>query len=260
MEAATSTIPVVFSMGANPVKLGLVASLNRPGGNLTGVTGLNNELEPKRLELLHELVPTATIIALLNNPISPTAEAHARDLQAAARIIGLQLHALNASTEHDIDTAFATLVQLRAGGLVITSNNFFNGRSEQLAALALRYAVPAIHQGQFAAAGGLMSYGGSNTDSYRWSASTPGAFSRARSRATCRCSSPRKSSLCLTSRRPRGSASRCRSRCLPVPTRSSSSAQPIHTPCCRRSGQQMALWSSGDFLVLRVLLPSSGST
>ena len=156
------------TLGGDPVELGLVASLNRPGGNLTGVTTLNVELGPKRLELLHELVPTATIIALLVNPTNPNAETQSRDLQAAARTLGLQLHVLHASTERDFDTAFATLVQLRAGGLVIGTDAFFNSRSEQLAALAVRHAVPAIYQyREFAAAGGLMSYGGSLTDAYR---------------------------------------------------------------------------------------------
>ena len=151
------------------MQIGLVASLNRPGGNLTGVTTLNVEVGPKRLELLHELVPTATVIALLVNPTNPTlAETQSRDLQAAARTLGLQLHVLHASTERDFDTVFATLVQLRAGALVIGTDAFFNSRSEQLAALALRHAVPAIYQyREFAAAGGLMSYGGSITDTYR---------------------------------------------------------------------------------------------
>ena len=144
-KAATTTIPIVFYTGADPVAVGLVASLNRPGGNVTGLTSLNVEVGPKRLELLHELVPTATIIALLVNPTNPTiAEIESRDAQTAARTFGLQLHVLHASTERDFDTVFATLGQLRAGGLVIGSDAFFNGRSEQLAALALRHAVPAI--------------------------------------------------------------------------------------------------------------------
>jgi putative tryptophan/tyrosine transport system substrate-binding protein len=167
-KAATATIPVVFGIGDDAVQLGLVASLNRPGGNLTGVTTSAAELGPKRLELLHELVPTAVIIALLVNPINSNAEKLSRDLQAAARTHGLQLLVLHAGTERDFDTAFATLLQLRAGGLIIGTDPFFNSRSEQLAALALRHAVPTIHQFRdFVAAGGLMSYGGSLTDSYR---------------------------------------------------------------------------------------------
>ena len=167
-KAATATIPIVFSMGSDPVDLGIVASLNRPGGNLTGMTNLNVELGPKRLELLHELVPTVSIIALLVNPTNPTTETLSRDLPAAARTLGLQLHVLHASTERDFDTVFLTLVQLRAGALVIGADSFFNSRSEQLAALALRHAVPTIYQyREFAAAGGLMSYGGSLTGNFR---------------------------------------------------------------------------------------------
>ena len=167
-KAATATIPIVFSVGLDPVALGLVASLNRPGGNVTGVTVLFDEIGPKRLELLHELVPTATIIALLLNPTYPSAENQSRDLQAAARTLGLQLHVLHASTERDFDKAFATMVQLRAGALVIGNDPFFNSRSEQLAALSVRHAMPTIFQNrEFAAAGGLMSYGGSIADTYR---------------------------------------------------------------------------------------------
>ena len=137
-KAATTTIPIVFVTAGDPVALGLVASLNRPGGNLTGVATLSVELGPKQLELLHELVPTATIIALLVNPTNPTnAETLSRDLQAAARTLGLQLHVLHASTERDFDAVFATLARLRAGALVIGSDPFFNSRSEQLVALAV---------------------------------------------------------------------------------------------------------------------------
>jgi ABC-type uncharacterized transport system substrate-binding protein len=168
-KAATATIPIVFQLGNDPVAIGLVASLNRPGGNITGVTTLSVELGPKRLELLHELIPTATITAVLVNPNNATAlETQTRDLQAAARNLGLQVHVLRASTDRDFDTVFTTLVQLRAGGLAIGGDAFLNSRSEQLAALALRHALPAIHQPrEFAAAGGLMSYGSSNTDAIR---------------------------------------------------------------------------------------------
>ncbi len=167
VKAATSTIPIVFTITGDPVEFGLVASLSRPGGNLTGVTNLSVEVVAKRLELLHELVPTATIIAALINPTNPNAETLSRDLQAAARILGLQLRRLHASTERDFDTAFETMVQLRAGALVISPDPFFNSRSEQLAALAIRHAMPAIYQyREFAVAGGLISYGGNLTDSY----------------------------------------------------------------------------------------------
>jgi putative ABC transport system substrate-binding protein len=166
-KAATTTIPIVFGTGADPVAMGLVASLNRPGGNLTGVTALTVEVLPKQLEFLHALLPTATIIVLIVNPTNPNAETESRDLQAAARILGLQLHILHASTERDFDAAFATSVKLRAGGLVIGADQFFNSRSEGLAALALHHAVPAIYQSrEFAAAGGLMSYGSSTTDTF----------------------------------------------------------------------------------------------
>jgi putative ABC transport system substrate-binding protein len=167
-KAATTTIPIIFRVGVDPVEVGLVASLSRPGGNVTGVTTLNVEVGPKRLELLHELVPTATVVALLVNPTSPAAQAQSRDMQAAARTLGLQLHVLHATTERDFDTVFTTLAQLRAGGLVIGPDVFFGSRSEKLAALTVRHAVPTVYQfRQFAAAGGLMSYGGSATDSYR---------------------------------------------------------------------------------------------
>ncbi len=167
-KAATTTIPIVFLTAADPVEAGLVASLNRPGGNLTGVSILNVELGPKRLELLHELVPSASVVALLINPTHPAAETLSRDLQAAARTLGLELHILHASTEHDFDAVFAALAQVRAGALVIGADAFFVSRSEQLAALAVRHAVPAVFQYRpFAAAGGLMSYGGNVTEPYR---------------------------------------------------------------------------------------------
>ena len=168
-KAATTTIPIVFATGYDPVAAGLVASLARPGGNLTGVTTLTAEVGPKRVELLHELVPTATSIALLVNPAAvPMAETISRDLRAAARTLGLTFHVLHASTVRDFDTVFATLARLRPGGLVIGSDPFFNSQSEQLAALAIRHAVPVIYQyREFAAAGGLMSYGGSLKNMYR---------------------------------------------------------------------------------------------
>jgi putative ABC transport system substrate-binding protein len=168
-RSGTTTIPVVFYIGANPVKEGLITSLSRPGGNVTGVVTLNVEVAAKRLELLHELVPTATTVALLVNPTNPTlAETITRDLEAAARTLGVQLHVLHASSEREIDTAFATLVQLRAGALVIGADAFFNSRSKQLAALTTRHAVPAIYQfREFVSAGGLMSYGSTVADTYR---------------------------------------------------------------------------------------------
>ena len=167
-KAATTTIPIVFFTAGDPVALGLVASLNRPGANLTGATSLGGELAPKRLELLHQLIPTATVMAVLVNPSNPAlAESTARELQEAARRLGLRLHILYASSERDFEPVFAALVQLRATALVIAIDSFFTGRREQLGALALRHGIPAIYQYRdFAAAGGVMSYGG-NLEPYR---------------------------------------------------------------------------------------------
>jgi putative tryptophan/tyrosine transport system substrate-binding protein len=167
-KSATTTIPIVFEMGADPVAIGLVGNLNRPEGNLTGVSSLNVQVTPKRLEILHDVVPAAAEIAVLVNPTSPTTDSQLRNLQAAARALGLQLHVLHASTERDFDAVFVSLLQLRAGGLVVASDGFFATHSEQLAALTVRHAVPAIHQSRdFAIAGGLMSYAGSFLESHR---------------------------------------------------------------------------------------------
>jgi putative ABC transport system substrate-binding protein len=168
-KAATTTIPIVFNTGADPVEVGLVASLNRPGGNITGVSFLNNMLAAKQLELLHELVPNAAVIGFLANPNNPIlAESDTRNVRAAARTLGMQVHVLHAGTDRDLDTVFATLVQLRAGALLIAGDGFFNSRMERLAALATRHALPAMYQlREFAAAGGLISYGTSITDAYR---------------------------------------------------------------------------------------------
>jgi len=168
-KAATTTIPIVFEMALDPVRLGLVASLSRPGGNVTGVTQLNMEVTPKRLELLHEALPAVSIMALLVNPTDPTAaEATLREALPAARTLGLKVHVLNASTERDIEAALADVIQLRAGGLVIGTDFTFTSGSEGLAALATRHAVPAVYKGrEFAAAGGLMSYGSDIRDAYR---------------------------------------------------------------------------------------------
>jgi putative ABC transport system substrate-binding protein len=172
-KAATKTIPIVFAFGNDPVRLGVVASLNRPGGNITGVTVMTVELGPKRLELLHQMVPTASIMALLVDPTNPNAEPYSAALQVAARALGLQLHVLHASQERDFDPVFATMVQLQARALVIGPEQFYLGRSEQLAALTLRHAIPAISQyHEFAEAGGLMAYGSDGTFSVR----TAGAY------------------------------------------------------------------------------------
>jgi putative tryptophan/tyrosine transport system substrate-binding protein len=168
-KAATTTIPIIFETGGDPVKLGLVASLNRPGGNVTGVTQLNVEIAPKLLELLHELVPTARVMGLLVNPADPAlAEPQLRAMLSAASKFGLELHVLNASSEDDFDAVFENLSRLRAGGLLILGDPLFTSHSEQLGALAARHAVPAVYKGrEFAAAGGLLSYGSSVMDSYR---------------------------------------------------------------------------------------------
>jgi putative ABC transport system substrate-binding protein len=168
-KAATSTIPIVFRIGGDPLRLGLVASLNRPGGNITGVSALSAELEPKRLELLHELLPQAVAAAVLINPTnSNTGSGTIPSLQMAARRLGLELRVLQASTEAEIAAAFAAAAQLRPGGLVVGGDAFFSGQSEQIAALAIANAVPTIYQfREFAVAGGLMSYGDSVTDQYR---------------------------------------------------------------------------------------------
>ena len=169
-KAATDTIPIVFFVAGDPVDLGLVASLGRPSGNLTGATTLTLEVGPKWLQLLHEMVPNATSLALLINPTSPNlAETQSRDLQTAARSRGLQLHVLRASSDADFETAFESVARLRAAGLVISSDSFFFSRSNQLATLAARHAVPTIFGfREFVAAGGLMSYGGSLAESFRW--------------------------------------------------------------------------------------------
>ena len=169
-KAATTTIPIVFTTANDPVQIGLVASLSRPGGNVTGATLFTVETVAKQLEFAHEIVPTATVIAALVNPNNPYAETLSRDLQVAARILGVQLHVLRVSAEREFDAAFATLVQLRAGALVLgTYDPFFSSHSEQLAGLTLRHAVPAVsfEDRPFVAAGGLMSYGGSTPEGYR---------------------------------------------------------------------------------------------
>jgi putative tryptophan/tyrosine transport system substrate-binding protein len=167
-RAATATIPIVFSMGDDPVKLGFVNNLNLPGGNLTGVSLLTTGLEAKRLEVLHEAVPGASVIGLLINSNFPDVETQLKDVPAAARVLGLQITVLNANSERDIDTAFATLVQQRVGALLVASSPFFSGRREQLVALATRHAIPAIFEWpEFVALGGLMSYGTNLADGYR---------------------------------------------------------------------------------------------
>ena len=168
-KAATTTIPIVFEMAGDPVRLGLVPSLNRPDGNITGVATLNIEVAPKRLQLLHEVVPSAKVVALLVNPANATVtEIQSREVQSAARTLGLELHVLNARTETDFDAVFANIIQMHAGGLVIGADPLFNSRCKQLGELTVRHAVPAIYgRHDFTAAGGLLSYGPDQADAYR---------------------------------------------------------------------------------------------
>jgi putative tryptophan/tyrosine transport system substrate-binding protein len=181
-------------------KLGLVSSLNHPGGNITGVAQTGVEVAPKELELLHELIPAAHVMALLVNPADSTlAEGNAKEVQAPALTFGLELHVLNASTERDFDVVFAKLIQLQAGGLVIGGDPFFTSRVEQLAALAVRHAVPTIYQRrEFAEAGGLMSYGSDIADSYRLAGNYTGRILKSEKPPTCRSRKQPKSSCTST--------------------------------------------------------------
>jgi putative ABC transport system substrate-binding protein len=173
--AATQDIPIVFTVGGDPVRGGLVASLDRPGGNITGVTTVDLELAPKRLELIHALIPSASTVAVLINPDRLTAPAIARDVDAAARALGRPIHILHASNDCEIDAAFAEALQLGAGALVIGNSTYYNTRAEPLGALAAQNALAAIYQfREFAAAGGLLSYGSSITEAYRISGSYAG--------------------------------------------------------------------------------------
>jgi putative ABC transport system substrate-binding protein len=171
-KATTTTIPIVFETSADPVQLGLVASLDRPHSNVTGVTQLNVEVAPKRLELLHELIPTARVIGLLINPADlALADAQTREVLAAANAIGVKLHIVKATTERDFDAVFVSLTELRTEGLVVATGGLFTTYSAQLAKLALRHAVPSVYKGRdFAAAGGLLSYGSDLAESYRLAA------------------------------------------------------------------------------------------
>jgi ABC-type uncharacterized transport system substrate-binding protein len=167
-KAATTTIPIVFEMADDPVRLGLVTSLNRPEGNVTGVATLNIEVAPKRLQLLHEVVPSAKVVALLVNPADITTEILSREVRSAADTLGLELHVLNATAETDFDAVFANIIQIHAGGLVIGADPLFASRSKQLGELTVRHSVPAIYgRHDFTAAGGLLSYGPDQADAYR---------------------------------------------------------------------------------------------
>ena len=188
-KKATSTIPIVFTTGDDPVQLGLVASLARPGGNVTGVTQLSVEILPKQIELAHELIPAPTAIALLANPTDPTSDFELRNAQMAAHTLGLQLHVLRASTEAELADAFNAALQMHAGVLVVANSVFFNSHIEQMAVLANRQMLPTIYTyRRFVLAGGLISYGPELTDSYCVAGGYTGQFSRATSPLTCRSS------------------------------------------------------------------------
>jgi putative ABC transport system substrate-binding protein len=229
-KAATTTIPIVFNTSIDPVAAGLVASLNRPGGNVTGITSLNTVVISKRLEMLHELVPAARIIALLVNPATPKpTEATTTDAQAATSTLGLQLHVVTASSPRDIDTAFTTLAQQGAAALVVSSNALFNSRSEQIAALAARHAIPAIYPArEYVAAGGLISYGTSLSDIYRQVGLYTGKILKGEKPESCRSSNPQRWSWSSISKPRRRLVSPFRSHCSVGRTRSSNK----HLLCC----------------------------
>jgi putative ABC transport system substrate-binding protein len=168
-QAATKTIPIVFEIGSDPVELGLVTRLNQPGGNITGVTSLNLEMGPKRLELLHNVIPAATLVGLLINPTNPRlAETNIKSIQSAGRTFGLEMRVLHASTEDEVEAAFTELKQIKAGGLLIAADPFFSSHVKQLATLSVRHAMPTVYQfREFAVAGGLLSYGANFTETFR---------------------------------------------------------------------------------------------
>ena len=212
-KAATATTPIVFSTSTDPVALGLVASLNRPGGNVTGVANLGAELVQKQLQVLHEVVPTATVMAGLTNPTFPSSEGQSKDLRMAARTLGLQFHVLQASTERDLHAVFAMLIELRAGALVIGPDTFFLGHRDLIAELATRNGMPTIYYlREFASAGGLMSYGVSVTDGLDLP-HLRGRNRGASNRAICRFNSLPGRAGPEPSRSPRRSASRSRRLC-----------------------------------------------
>jgi putative tryptophan/tyrosine transport system substrate-binding protein len=216
----TATIPIVFVINEDPVKLGLVASLARPGGNLTGINFLSVELVAKRLELLRELVPTATRVAVLVNPITANTESTVKDVELAARAMGLQIYVLNASTNREIDAAFATLVRERPDALFVGPDPFFLSRRVQLVNLASRHVIPVTYSTRdFPEAGGLMSYGSNLTDVYRQVGIYTGRILKGTKPADCRSCSPRSSSSSSTTRPPGCSASLCPTSCSWPPTR-----------------------------------------
>jgi putative tryptophan/tyrosine transport system substrate-binding protein len=219
-KAATTTIPIVFSLGLDPVQLGLVVSLSRPGGNITGVNSMSNELVAKRLGLLHELLPTATRFAVLVNPKNPTTESLKKDVEAAAAAIGPQIEFFTASTGSEIDTAFANLVERRPDALVVHPDNLFINRRVQLTTLAARHAVPAIYPLRpDAEAGGLMSYGTKLADAHRQAGVYTGRILKGAKPADLPVVQPTKFEFIINLQTAKRLASRCRPRCSPAPTR-----------------------------------------
>ena len=219
-RAAGTTIPIVFNVGEDPVKLGLVASLARPGGNLTGVNFVTGELTAKRLELLRELVPAATRVAVLVNPTNPAAETTVRDVEPAARAMGLQIQVLNASTGREINAAFETFVRERPDAVFVGGDSFFSSRRVQLATLAARHAIPALYSTrEFCEVGGLMSYGSNVTDAWRQAGVYTGRILKGAKPAELPVVQASKSYWSSTPRPPGYSASLCPRRCWWPPTR-----------------------------------------
>ena len=219
-KAASSTIPIVINVGIDPAQIGLVASFNRPGGNVTGLAVLTVELAAKQLEVLHELLRTSAAVALLVNPNTAVTEPVIKGVRDAARSLGLQLHILHASTEGEIDAAFGKLIELRAGALVVSGDPFFNSRRDQIVALAARHALPAIYEWrEFVVAGGLMSYGTDLADAYRQVGIYAGKILKGAKPADLPVERVVRLSWSSTSRPPKHSASPSRSRCSAAPMR-----------------------------------------
>ena len=218
-KAATWMIPIVFNVGGDPVRTGLVAALNQPGGNLTGVTSFLDVLDAKRLGLLRELLPTATVVAVLVNPSEPFAESELTDIQTAAGKMGQQLTVLRAGTEGEIDAAFALLVQRRAGALLVCVGPFFVTRANQLVSLAARHAVPAMYfRREFPAVGGLMSYGSTTAEGYRQMGVYAAKILKGEKPADMPVQKPTKYELVINLKTAKA-LGLCRRHCLPVPTR-----------------------------------------
>ena len=219
-KAATGTIPIIFVTGADPVDLGLVSSFNRPGGNVTGISFVVHPLATKRLELLRELVPNARLVGFLVNPANPTSHSQIEDIQAAAHALGVELLVRDASSEREIEAAFASFAQQRVNAVILHGDAFFGSRGDQLIELAALHAMPTMYYlREFVMAGGLISYEPALPMRIASPASTPGGFSKAKSRPTCRSSSPRNSNWWSISRPQRRWGSPFHSRCRRAPTR-----------------------------------------